>query len=282
MVTFERLPIDILNQIIQQLDSRSQLTLGLASKLISVICIKQLWHIPVCKSIASLESILTTLNSTTTSAAETVNFYPYATWMVGLDISFKTMEKLPESVILMLNNLVPIPTLRTLRLDNIDSPMKTCHHVLQAFIQPHILHTLELCNCSSDVTISIANYLTNTETTIEKLHIKDSYLSDPLIKQMATYLPHLRYFRSEGSGYISDTSILAITSSCPLIETIIITLPNYLVQSNTITPISLEALTHCTHLTTFICKGQVRISSDESRCWLLEHCSNLKICDLSF
>lgn len=276
MVTFESLPMDILIQIISQLDSTSQLSLGIVSKFISSVCIKQLWHTPLCRSIVSLKSILTIINNTES------NFYPYATWIMALNISFKTLEKLPESLVRILKNSAPIP-LRSLRLDKIDGSIKDCQSLFQVFIQPHSLESLELCNCPSDVIISIANHLALTpDNKIEKLYIKDSYLSDSLIKQMMTCLPQLHCFTSEGSGYISDTSILAIIAYCPLIETIIITLPNYLVQSNTITFISLEALTHCTHLTTFICKGQVRISNEESKQWLLKHCPSLKYCDLSF
>lgn len=267
-ITIEDLPTDILIQIVRYLDQKSQLELGLVSKCVSYICIKQLWHTPRCTSIAALEKWIHTLN-------KTHNAYPYHTWLSGLDLAFDSIQHVPDSI------LIPrqIP-LRSLKLHNVQA-------TFTKFIELSCdkIEEIEFSNCSADITIGFAAQLIDKKKKYLKLYrisILDCYLTDALVNQIVPFTPKLCYFGSQGSGYMSDSAILAITENCPLIETLIVTLPKYIIQSNTITSISLEALSKCLHLKKFICTGQVRIATEERGSWLLEKCTSLEHCDLSF
>jgi len=147
------------------------------------------------------------------------------------------------------------------------------------------IEEIEFFNCSAEITIGFATQLIGEKKKyhrLKKVSFLDCYLTDTLVSQIAPFIPNLRSFVSQGSGYMSDTAILAITEHCPLIENLIVTLPKYIIQSNTITSTSLEALSKCVHLKKLICTGQVRIASKERESWLLENSMSLKHCDLSF
>ncbi|KAG2199279.1 hypothetical protein INT46_006679 [Mucor plumbeus] len=266
--TIENLPTDILIQIVRYLDQKSQLELGLVSKCISYISIKQLWHTPRCTTITALEKWVHTLN-------KTHNAYPYRTWLIGLDLAFDNIQHVPDSILIPRQIL-----LRSVKLHNVQATSST---FIELFCDE--IEEIEFSNCSADIIIGFTTQMSDKKKKYLKLYkfsILDCYLTDALVNQIVSFTPKLRYFGSQGSGYMSDSAILAITENCPLIETLIVTLPKYIIQSNTITSVSLEALSKCLHLKKFICTGQVRIATEERGSWLLEKCTSLEHCDLSF
>ncbi|GAN06100.1 hypothetical protein MAM1_0112c05577 [Mucor ambiguus] len=273
MSNLENLPADVLIQVIRYLDQPSQLELGLTSKYISYICIKQLWLTPRCTSVAKLETWIYTLN-------KAQNTYPYSTWLIGLDLAFDGIQHVPDSLLIPKQQI----SLRSLKLHNVQAT-STASTKLLHLISCNRIEEIEFFNCSAEITIGFATHLlgeANKHHKLYKISFLDCYLTDALASQIVAFIPNLRSFTSQGSGYMSDTAILAITEHCPLIESLIVTLPKYIIQSNTITSISLEALSKCVHLKQLICTGQVRIASKERESWLLENCMSLKHCDLSF
>ncbi|CAO3637513.1 unnamed protein product [Mucor fragilis] len=272
-LNLENLPTDVLIQIIKYLDQQSQLELGLTSKRMSYICIKQLWHTPRCTSVTGLEKWVYTLNKVQTT-------YPYAAWLIGLDLTFDGTQQVPDSL------LVPRQqtSLRRLKLHNVQAASTASMELLH-LISCDKTKEIEFFHCSAEITIGFATQLIgdkNKHHTLNKISFLDCYLTDSLVSQIVRFTPNLRSFTSQGSGYMSDTAILAIAEHCPLIESLIVTLPKFIIQSNTITSISLEALSKCVHLKKLICTGQVRIASKERESWLLENSMSLKHCDLSY
>jgi hypothetical protein len=267
------LPVDVLIHITNYLNQRSQLELGIVSKFIAHISIKQLWHTPTCTSIMALKSFMHTYNNQT-------NIYPYHTWLVGLNISFPLAQHVDDYTELDLDFSTLI-ALRTLRLNNLQTSLDVCNSLLGLFIQ-HRLQEIDISNCCTDITFSLATQLTKKSGNIYRISIQDCYMTDSLVEQITAATPKLQHFSSQRSGYMSDTAILAITQNCPLIETLIVTLPKYIIQSNTITLTSLVALGNCKHLKKLVCRGQIRIASEESRKRLFQHCPLLEHCDLSF
>jgi hypothetical protein len=272
--TLTGLPVDVLIHITHYLDQRSQLELGIVSKFIAHISIKQLWHTPTCSSLMALKSFMHTYNNTQTNA------YPYHTWLVGLTISFPLAQHIDDYKILDLDCSISI-TIRTLRLNNLQASIDICNPFLGLFVQ-HRLQEIDISNCCTDMTFSLAAQLTKKKSNIHRISIQDCYMTDSLVEEITSGTPKLRYFSSQRSGYMSDTGILAIVRNCPLIETLIVTLPKYIIQSNTITAASLEALGGCKHLKKLVCRGQIRIASEESKKRLVQHCPLLEHCDLSF
>ncbi|KAL9558017.1 hypothetical protein MBANPS3_001117 [Mucor bainieri] len=263
-LNLEKLPTDVLIQIIRYLDQQSQLQLALTAKYLSYICIKQLWHTPRITSVTKLETWSYTLNKAKTA-------YPYSSWLIGLDLTFDGIQHVPDSLLIPRQQT----PLRRLKLYNVQATSASSTELLNLLYYDRI-EEMEFRNCSAEVTIGFATRLiaeTNKHYKLNKVFFLDCYLTDALVSQIVPFIPNLRSFISQGSGYMSDTAILAIAKHCPLIENLI---------SNTITSISLEALSKCVHLKKLICTGQVRIASKERESWLLENSMSLKHCDLSF
>lgn len=271
--SLENLPTDVLIQVVRYLDQKSQLELGLTSKCISCICLKQLWHTPRCTSVAKLEKWVYTMN-------KTQNTYPYSAWLIGLDLAFDSIQHVPDSLLIPRQKTPP----RCLKLHNVQATSTASMQLLH-LISCDRIEEIEFSNCSSEITTGFATQLIgekNKHRKLDKISFLDCYLTDALVSQIVAFVPNLRSFVSQGSGYMSDTAILAIAKHCPLIENLIVTLPKYIIQSNTITTVSLEALSKCVHLKKLICTGQVRIASKEHESWLIENSISLKHCDLSF
>ncbi|CEP17146.1 hypothetical protein [Parasitella parasitica] len=269
---FGKLPLDILIQIVRYLDEKSQLELGLTSKKISSICCKQLWHTRTCTSISALEAWANTLNKED-------NVHPYHEWVIGLNLAFDSIQFVPDSI------LIPRQiTTRTLKLLNVHATPTASRSVMR-LISCEKTEEVEINKCSVEIIAGFATRLEfnrNKHLKLNRISIIDCFLLDTQVAHIVSFTPNLRSFTSEGCSYLSDTAILAITEHCPLIETMIVTLPNHIRQSNTITVSSLKALSKCKKLTKLICKGQVRLIGDEHRIWLLKNCPSLEYCDLSY
>lgn len=271
MTVIQDLPIDILIQILNYFEASELLELSTSWKFISRSSLQKLWHSPQCHSIAQLTSLLSTLGTRDC-------MYPYHSWISDLYISAEIVHtSIPQDV---LDKLLPHVDLKVKRLQlcNVHTDQTSSDILSRLFITDTIK---EICieNCS----VEIASCLVTTlKENLNRITIKDCFITDPWIKHIVSLTPNLRYFSSQRSGYVSDIAILAITQNCPLIETLIVTLPKHIIQSNTITFLSLQSLQGCIYLKKFICRGQVRISNQESQDWLYAHCPQLQYCDLSF
>ncbi|KAI8641142.1 hypothetical protein BD408DRAFT_418698, partial [Parasitella parasitica] len=147
------------------------------------------------------------------------------------------------------------------------------------------IEEIEINKCSVEIIAGFASQLginQNKHLKLNRISIIDCFLTDIQVAYIVSFTPNLRSFISEGGSYLSDTAMLAITEHCPSIETLVVTLPSHIRQSNTITVNSLKALSKCANLTKLVCKGQVRLVGDEHRNWLHKNCPSLKYCDLSY
>lgn len=272
MTTFRDLPQDIIHCVVDYLDSNSELLqTGLCSKLMSRICLQKLWHTAVCETPLSLNALISTLNSDNL-------YYPYHDWLMGLDISFPFMQILLLPPILLQRHNINKIQIKNLNLMNIHGSTETSDYIYDLFTQNN-LKSIHVSNCSNEM---ISSLLQSKTSTCQFLSIQDCDISDSWVKQMVSRTPRLRYFSSQRSGYLSDSAIVSITQHCALIETLIVTLPNHIIQSNTITMFSLQSIAKCNHIKRFVCRGQVRIATRECQDWLYAHCPTLEYCDLSF
>lgn len=273
LTLIQDLPLDVLMQILDYFGEKELYEIGVCWKFISSTSFQRLWHTPKCSSIRQLKSILWTLNSKDT-------IYPYHDWIMGMYISLEIMQTIPENLFHNMQHLVL--NIKTLQLANVHLTKTTSELMTNIFLSSHIRQIL-IENCSVPIISSLSSRIGALDTKLlTRICIKDCYITDVWVKQVVCYTPNLQYFSSQRSGYVSDITILAIAQSCPLIETLIVTLPRHIVQSNTITFLSLQSLATCTHLKKFVCRGQVRISNPESEAWLYSHCPQLEHCDLSF
>lgn len=282
--TFRDLPHDVLLNIVENLDcNAAQLAqVGLVSKFISYICFKKLWHTPLCKSALSLKLLLSTLLLDELSTA-----YPYRDFLMGISIDFMHQPQQSLAVLDLLelsSQLVPVP-IKTLQLVNVQASLKTSQLLIRLFNNTQTLREIHLSHCCNEILTCLAN---NTAVVnyshLTRICIQDCHVSDRWVTQFTCWTPQLRYFSCQRSGSIlSDVAIIAIARHCPFLETLIVTLPNHIIQSNTITMLSLQSiLNHCHDLKRFICRGQVRIATKDCQDWLYAHCPSLEYCDLSF
>lgn len=277
VTTFRDLPHDVLLNIIEHLDSNNAqlVQVGLVSQFISHLCFQKLWHTPLCKSEHTLKLLLSTL-----LLDEFTTAYPYRDWFTGISLdimqplvfdSYKERQPLPFSI-------------KTLQLVNVHASTETSQHLIHLFNNTQTLREIHLSHCCNELSTCLITAVNSNYSKLTRICIEDCHVPDRWVKQITQCTPHLRYFSSQRSGYIlSDAAIIAITLNCPLIETLIVTLPNHIIQSNTITKLSLESISkHCHYLKKFICRGQVRIATKDCQDWLYSHCPSLEYCDLSF
>lgn len=281
---FYDLPNDVLLIIIDQLNQNDMMELSCVAKFISCISMKKLWHKPKCKTPLALKSIISTLNKATSTV-----MYPYHDWMFVMDISLEnTMQSLADNTFSSSNALLLTPQqknnlleLKTLRLAHVQASTMTSQFLINYFTSPNHIKEIQIINCSTEVTSSFIT--TQKYQKLTRVSIEDCSITDTWIQQIVNSTPQLKYFSIERSGYmISDAAIFAIAQHCPLIESLIVTLPSHLAQSNTITFQSMQSLSACIHLNKFVCRGQVRIANQECEHWLYSHCPKLEHVDLSF
>lgn len=272
MTVIQDLPMDILIQILNYFEASELLELSTSCKFISRCSLQRLWQSPKCHSMAQLTSLLSTLDARD-------RMYPYHSWISDLYVCSEIMQTSIRQDVLnkLLRPHVELKVKR-LQLCNVHTDQTSSDMLSRLFITDTIK---EICieNCSVEI---VSCLVVTRKENLNRITIKDCFITDPWIKHIVSLTPNLRYFSSQRSGYVSDIAILAITQNCPLIETLIVTLPKHIIQSNTITFLSLQSLQHCVYLKKFVCRGQVRISNQESQDWLYAHCPQLQYCDLSF
>jgi hypothetical protein len=197
---------------------------------------------------------------------------------MGLDISLE--EDIMQDFVQGTTTINSKVQIKKLNLTNVHGLMETSEKLLKLFIQDNI-KDITINHCSNEIISSLINTL-DISSNLIRISIEDCHISDGWVNQLVNRTPQLRYFSSERSGYLSDNAISSITQHCPFIETVIVTLPNHIIQSNTITMLSLQSISQCQHIKQFICRGQVRIARRECQDWLYTHCPTLEYCDLSF
>lgn len=265
-LSIKELPNDILVQILDLLDHPSQLQMCLTSKAISRSCIKVMWRIPRCTKATTFKALMSTVDNSNS------NYYPYSIYMIGLSISFSSVQTLHYD-----SPISPIP-LKLIRLENV-------LELSIALVDKILCNNLQQIHLSKCAFNSVNTFLDafmhhGPYDKLEKITIDDSHMSDQLICQMITMAPDLRHLNYSQSGFISDKTVDIIVQHCPLLETFVATLPRPIIQANTVTFTSLEKLAQLKHLKIFVCKGQVRISKIEYKNWLYKHCPSLKCCNL--
>lgn len=281
--TFRDLPHDVLLNIVENLDSNAAqlVQVGLVSKFISHICFKKLWHTPLCKSALSFKLLLSTLLLDELSTA-----YPYRDFLMGISIDFMQQPLAVFDLLELSSQVVQQPfPIKTLQLANVQASVETSQQLIRLFNNTQTLREIHLSHCCTEIVTCLANTAVNTPYThLTRLCIQDCHVSDRWVQQFTCWTPQLRYFSSQRSGSIlSDAAIIAIARHCSFLETLIVTLPNHIIQSNTITMLSLQSISnHCHDLKRLICRGQVRIATKDCQDWLYAHCPSLEYCDLSF
>ncbi|KAI9250623.1 hypothetical protein BY458DRAFT_524614 [Sporodiniella umbellata] len=250
----EKLPKDVLLQILDRLDSKTLREISTVCKSLSEPAVRQMWHSAECRTLNGLDVLLTSLESD-------VSYYDYRTFLVNLRL-----------IIDKLNQPLPGLKIKTLWIERANA------------LPPHILDTVDvqhICfsHCHPDTILSIFNHASACQP--YKLLIYDCPGMDMVIHSL--FLPQsIKEFSYCRSGFISDRAIETLAQQCPLIETLILTLPKNIIQANTMTLDSLLLLTQFKHLKVLVCKGQIRISKKEHKNWLYSHIPSLEYCDLSF
>ncbi|KAI8341701.1 hypothetical protein BC941DRAFT_346050 [Chlamydoabsidia padenii] len=98
------------------------------------------------------------------------------------------------------------------------------------------------------------------------------------MRRIAQHCPQLQHVRF--MGFFSDTGLLQLADHCHLLQVVHLSLPNGLVQSNTITHIAIDQLAiSCPLLTRVTCLGQIRIDPVHAERTFRSHCSRFAYCD---
>ncbi|GAA5795069.1 hypothetical protein HPULCUR_000420 [Helicostylum pulchrum] len=191
--------------------------------------------------------------------------FPYKDWVTGLALHMieqedeYTYQSITPGIFGSLCNL-KLETLSLLRM-NISIKDISYHQFLKAQLDQG-LSELHLYQCTP---ITLATVSTTIQqhswVHLRSLCIHNCYLTDTQVERMVRFCPSLQLLRLDECGCLSDTAMLTIAQNCLQLNTLVVTLPRNIVQSNMITVRTIEALqTHCLFLKRFICTGQTRIS----------------------
>lgn len=256
------LPIDILLVIINSYaDQPTLYNLGLTSNSISFYAIQQLWHMPYISTHKSLHQFSNTLSLPST-------LYQYRDWVSGLALHIRSSAKneysniyqtIPDSTFSNLQQL----KLEILSLQQIDVNIISIS--FKNFITAQLnqgMSDLHIYECTPVTVEFILETLQIKERPyLRKLCFHDCHLTDRQVEHFATTCRHLQTLLLDRCGCLSDSSMVTIASSCQQLDTLVVTLPSHIIQSNTITTKTIEALEkHCLSLKQFVCSGQIRIS----------------------
>lgn len=253
------LPLDIILIIIRYYADKSALyKLSTTCRLISPHALSQLWHMPYITTVKSLDRLSTTLSLPSPS-------YPYKDWIAGLALHMREEENgygyqnIPKGIFFSLSNL----KLEILSLQRINILIKdlSFEHFLQAQLDQG-LSELHLYQCTPVTLESTASSIRQKNRIYFRvLCLHDCQVTDSQVENIVQYCPRLQVLRLEQCGCLSDRSMMTIAKSCVELNTLVVTLPSNIFQSNMITVSTIEALeTHCLSLKKFVCGGQVRIS----------------------
>jgi hypothetical protein len=260
------LPLDIFLIILQYADQRTLHQLGATSRFISPHALQLLWHSPYIRNTQSIIQLSRTLG-----LANPV--YPYKDWVAGIAIHMNPQRNYYQAIltdvfgplsrmgleILSLKQVHVIPEQdNTLTEPRISTAFRqfACCQLDQGIAEIHIY------DCSPTILLSLFEAIRiKKRQHLHTLCIYDCNINDLQIEGLMPFCPGLRTLRLQQCGFLADQSMIAIAKSCRQLNTLIVTLPSTIVQSNTITRKTIEALdTHCPVLSRFVCGGQLRIS----------------------
>ncbi|KAG2234918.1 hypothetical protein INT48_000345 [Thamnidium elegans] len=253
------LPLDLILIIIRHYADQSTLyQLGLTCRSISPHAFLQLWHMPYITTAKSLDQLSTTLSLPS-------SHFPYKDWMTGLALHMieqedeYTYQSITPDIFDSLCNL----KLEILSLLRLHIPIKDLS--FQQFLKAQLdqgLSELHLYQCTPITLATVSTKIQQHSLVhLRTLCIHNCYLTDTQVEHMVRFCPNLQVLRLEECGCLSDTSMLTIAQNCLQLNTLVVTLPRNIAQSNMITVRTIEALqTHCLFLKKFICGGQIRIS----------------------
>ncbi|GAA5814400.1 hypothetical protein MFLAVUS_007896 [Mucor flavus] len=253
------LPLDIILIIIRHYADHSTLYhLGLTCRAISPHAFLQLWQMPYITTAKSLDQLSTTLSLTSPH-------FPYKDWVTGLALHMieqedeYTYQSITPDIFDSLCNL----KLEILSLLRMNIPIKdvSFHQFLKTQLDQG-LSELHLYQCTPITLVTVSTTIQqHSRVHLRSLCVHNCYMTDTLVERIVRFCSSLRLLRLEECGCLSDTSMLTIAQNCLQLNTLVVTLPRNIVQSNMITVRTIEALqTHCLFLKRFICTGQIRIS----------------------
>jgi hypothetical protein len=141
-----------------------------------------------------------------------------------------------------------------------------CEIALQEFMRAQLdqgATKIYLYNCSASiVNLIFRSIQENTRYNLTTLSINEcDSITDNRIAGLVKYCPNLKSLHLIKSGYFSDVATIAVADHCRQLDSLVITLPSNIIQSNTITMDTINALKkNCHKPIKFYCPGQTRIS----------------------
>ncbi|KAL9544651.1 hypothetical protein MBANPS3_007518 [Mucor bainieri] len=252
-MTAEMIPFDVILVILQFADQGTMYEFGQTCQTVSPHALKQLWNMPYITDLTAFRQLTDTLRMQ-------MPRHPYKHWISGLALHLSTFEAIPDQLFTELFQLnLEILSLSHLDIDDQDDAQLKQFFRLQlnqgiAEIHIHycaaqVLHSLFLA-----VQVQMRPHL-------HTLCINQCYLSDHHIIPLVRHCPGLKHLKLDQCGCLSDDGLIAIANHCRRLVTLIVTLPSTIIQSNTITTRTLDALhANCLMLRSFVCGGQLRIA----------------------
>lgn len=254
------LPLDILLIILKHYTDQSTLyELSLTCRHISQHALRQLWYMPYLTNITSLFRLSTTLELSNPQHA-------YKNWIVGLALHMRkerdgySYQIIPKGIFKGLSQLkleiLSLQQIHVLRENTV-----SFEHFIECQLNQG-LSELHLYHCTPVTFSSISKAIQQEKRIhLSTLSINNCSLTDNQVELLVQFCPSLHTLRLEKCGCLSDTATIAIAQHCPSLDTLVVTLPSNIIQSNMITIKTLEALKeNCLHLNKFICGGQTRMS----------------------
>lgn len=249
--TAEMIPFDVILVILQFADQGTMYEFGQTCQTISPHALKQLWNMPYITNLAAFRQLTNTLHMQ-------MPRHPYKHWVSGLALHLNTFEAIPDQLFTELFQL----NLEILSLSRLDASEESvqlkqffCLQLNQGIAEIH-MH-----QCSAQVLHSLLMAIQDRmRPHLHTLCINQCYMSDHYIIRLASHCSGLKTLKIHQCGCLSDEGLIAIANHCRLLDTLIVTLPPTIVQSNTITTRTLDALdANCLMLRSFVCRGQIRI-----------------------
>ncbi|KAK4514819.1 uncharacterized protein ATC70_002424 [Mucor velutinosus] len=185
--------------------------------------------------------------------------HPYKHWISGLALHLSTFEAIPDQLFTKLFQL----NLEILSLSHVDINEGSVQ--LKQFLSLQLsqgIAEIHMHQCTAQVLYSLLMAIQDRmRPHLHTLCINQCYLSDHHIIPLVGHCPGLKTLKLHQCGCLSDEGLIAIANRCKLLNTLIVTLPPTIIQSNTITTRTLEALNaNCLMLRSFVCGGQIRIT----------------------
>lgn len=262
MARAQSVPLDVILIVLAYTDQSELYQLSIVSKRVSVHALQQLWSMPYISTMESLCYLTRTLASPNTK-------YPYKDWISSLAVHFEQDYEeynsnyyqaiTDEEIFLQLSQLeLELFSLQNIHVTTDNIPL------LEKLISIQLkqgMAELQVYQCTSMAVIAILNSLQESKNEhLRKLCFHDCSLTDHQVENVVQYCPDLRTLKLDRCGCLSDSSMIAIAENCKELDTLLVTLPPSIIQANTITSRTIDALEiNCLSLKKFICGGQLRI-----------------------